>query len=103
MPTHPTHSPQTWRPGEFYPGCVEIYSTGKANIPGTKSHDDLLEGFGKLVPRLLEFSSSAEDTNGGEPNFAVQGGTVVTVPEEEYNALESDDDDLWAGWGERED
>jgi TATA-box binding protein (TBP) (component of TFIID and TFIIIB) len=48
---------QTWRPRNS-PVCAEIYSTGRVNIPGGKSLRDVLTGFARLVPELLEFSSS---------------------------------------------
>ena len=38
--------------------CAEVYSTGRVNIPGGKSLRDVLTGFARLVPELLEFSSS---------------------------------------------
>lgn len=93
----------TWRPAEFTPGCVEIYSTGNANIPGTKSHATLLSGFGKLVPRLLQYSSSALDNDKDDVNLEVAGQHTAIEDSLVDEALMSDnDDDLWEGWAERE-
>jgi hypothetical protein len=47
-----------WRPkGE--PICCEIYSTGRANLPGSVVERDLLSSFSRMLPELLRFSSSA--------------------------------------------
>ena len=92
---------QTWRPADFTPGCVEIYSTGNANIPGTKSHYALLEGFGRLVPRLLQYSSSALDRAQPDPNAEYEGVCEEVAVADDSLQVE-DDKDLWEGWAERE-
>ncbi|MGZ0213748.1 MAG: hypothetical protein ACKVI4_14850 [Actinomycetales bacterium] len=47
-----------WRPpGEAC--CVEIYSTGRANIPGSRTERSLNRSFSRMLPELLRFSSSA--------------------------------------------
>lgn len=47
-----------WRPqGERC--CCEIYSTGRANLPGAKTERHLLASFYRMLPELLRFSSSA--------------------------------------------
>ena len=47
-----------WRPpGESC--CVEIYSTGRANIPGSRTERALNKSFSRMLPELLRFSSSA--------------------------------------------
>lgn len=95
----------TWRPADFSPGCVEIYSTGKANIPGTKSQRELLEGFGKLIHRLLRFSSASHapfTSDSGDPMMQEQEDVlnINDVEEEACNpALRDEDVDLWNGWG----
>ena len=46
-----------WRPpGESI--CCEIYSTGRANLPGSKAERQLLESWSRMLPELLRFSSS---------------------------------------------
>jgi transcription initiation factor TFIID TATA-box-binding protein len=48
----------TWRPrGE--PICVEVYGTGRANLPGACTYTALLCSFSTLVSELLRFSSSS--------------------------------------------
>jgi len=47
-----------WRPaGE--PICCEIYSTGKANLPGSTCERELYDSFARMLPELLRFSSAA--------------------------------------------
>lgn len=49
----------TWRPsGE--PICIEIYSTGRANVSKARTYRELLLSFSKLVPELLRRSSSSQ-------------------------------------------
>ena len=49
---------QTWRPrGE--PICIEIYSTGRANVSKARNYTDLLETFSRMIPELLRYSSSS--------------------------------------------
>lgn len=49
---------QTWRPrGE--PICIEIYSTGRANVSKARNYTDLLESFSRMIPELLRYSSSS--------------------------------------------
>jgi hypothetical protein len=46
-----------WRPsGESI--CCEVYSTGRANLPGSTVERELLESFSRMLPELLRFSSS---------------------------------------------
>ena len=48
-----------WRPGgEFI--CCEIYSTGKANLPGSTRQRDLLTSFARMVSELLRHSDKPE-------------------------------------------
>jgi len=48
-----------WRPtGESI--CVEIYSTGKANLPGSVRERDLLGSFSRLIPELIRHSDKKE-------------------------------------------
>lgn len=41
------------------PIIVEIYSTGRANIPGAKSEHQLYRSFAKLLPELIKYSSTS--------------------------------------------
>ena len=46
-----------WRPsGENI--CCEVYSTGRANLPGSVAERQLLESWSRMLPELLRFSSS---------------------------------------------
>ena len=42
------------------PARAEIYSTGKANLPGSTRQRDLLESFARMVPELLRHSDRPE-------------------------------------------
>jgi len=48
-----------WRPGGESI-CCEIYSTGKANLPGSTRQRDLLTSFSRMVSELLRHSNRAE-------------------------------------------
>lgn len=40
--------------------CCEIYSTGKANLPGSTRQRDLLSSFARMVSELLRHSNRPE-------------------------------------------
>jgi TATA-box binding protein (TBP) (component of TFIID and TFIIIB) len=48
-----------WRPGGEQI-CCEIYSTGKANLPGSTRQRDLLSSFARMVSELLRHSNRPE-------------------------------------------
>lgn len=48
-----------WRPGGESI-CCEIYSTGKANLPGSTRQRDLLASFARMVSELLRHSDRPE-------------------------------------------
>ena len=48
-----------WRPGGEAV-CCEIYSTGKANLPGSTRQRDLLASFARMVSELLRHSDRPE-------------------------------------------
>ena len=48
-----------WRPGGEQL-CCEIYSTGKANLPGSTRQRDLLNSFSRMVSELLRHSNRSE-------------------------------------------
>jgi len=48
-----------WRPGGEHV-CCEIYSTGKANLPGSTRQRDLLTSFARMVSELLRHSNRPE-------------------------------------------
>ena len=48
-----------WRPGGESV-CCEIYSTGKANLPGSTRQRDLLASFARMVSELLRHSDRPE-------------------------------------------
>lgn len=39
--------------------CCEIYSTGRANLPGSIAERQLLGSFSRMLPELLRFSSAS--------------------------------------------
>ena len=47
-----------WRPANEAI-CCEIYSTGKANLPGSKYEHVLQRSWARMLPELLRFSSAA--------------------------------------------
>lgn len=52
-----------WRPrGESI--CCEIYSTGKANLPGSVRERDLLGSFSRLIPELIRHSNKKDEVYG---------------------------------------
>ena len=44
-----------WRP-ENESCCCEVYSTGRANLPGSTRERDLVTSFARMVPQLLAYS-----------------------------------------------
>lgn len=40
--------------------CAEVYSTGKANLPGSRRERQLLRSFARIAPELLRYSSKPE-------------------------------------------
>ena len=104
-----------WRPpGESC--CVEVYSTGRANLPGSRTERSLHKSFSRMMPELLRFSSGARllehipealqaahrptgDT-GAPVGVPVPAATVTGEPDEP--ALPEDEDvgdDVLAGLG----
>ena len=50
----------TWKPVKLgVPIIVEVYSTGRANIPGATREHILYKSFAKLVPELIRYSSAS--------------------------------------------
>lgn len=50
----------TWKPARLgVPIIVEVYSTGRANIPGATREHILYDSFAKLVPELIRYSSAS--------------------------------------------
>lgn len=48
-----------WRPqGEAL--CAEVYSTGKANLPGSRRERQLLRSFARMAPEMLRFTTNPE-------------------------------------------
>lgn len=47
-----------WRPADEH-CCCEIYTTGRANLPGAKTERHLLASFYRMLPELLRFSSAS--------------------------------------------
>ena len=43
-----------WRPPNV-PICVELYATGRANLPGAKSERELVCSFATLLPELMKY------------------------------------------------
>ena len=46
----------TWRPSNE-PVCIEIYSSGRANVSKARHYSQLLLSFSRLIPELLKYSS----------------------------------------------
>ena len=68
-----------WRPrGESI--CCEIYSTGKANLPGSVRERDLLGSFSRLIPELIRLLKDA-----GRADIKVTAGGVI--PQSDYQFL----------------
>jgi len=57
-----------WRPsGESI--CCEIYSTGRANLPGSVRQFDLLTSWARMVPELLRHSDNTDMINMFPPHL----------------------------------
>jgi len=90
----------TWRPRNA-PICVEVYSTGRANIPGAKSHAALLRGFARLVPELLQYSSSGRPDPPRDAANSVTGRDTPPDANDQENVaigVSVQSDDPWEGW-----
>lgn len=48
-----------WRPANECI-CCEVYSTGRANLPGSTRERDLVDSWSRMVPELLRFSSRTD-------------------------------------------
>jgi len=84
--------------------CCEIYSTGRANLPGSVAERQLLASFARMLPELLRYSSAsallakipeaqqalhrAEPTTGGEAAASATSHKRAAPV------------DLWDGWGD---
>jgi TATA-box binding protein (TBP) (component of TFIID and TFIIIB) len=75
----------TWKPTKLgVPIIVEVYSTGRANIPGATREHLLYNSFAKLIPELLRYSSASSHKQEHDDRFQ-------EVPENEnlYNEIDS--------------
>lgn len=54
-----------WRPSGCCV-CVELYSTGRANIPGAKRERALIDSFANLMPEIFKYSSRSSGGAGGD-------------------------------------
>lgn len=78
---------QTWRPrGE--PICIEIYSTGRANVSKARNYTDLLESFARMIPELLRYSSSSLGVVDNDALNEEMGETEDMGETEEMDATE---------------
>jgi hypothetical protein len=88
-----------WRPaGESI--CCEVYSTGRANLPGSTRERDLQASFFRMLPELLRFSSSNRLVEIFPEDVRVmhrQNEATAHYTHEAPRASGS----LWDGWGER--
>lgn len=66
-----------WRPANESI-CCEIYSTGKANLPGSTRERDCFDSWTRMLPEMLRFSSNR--------------GLLNAVPRELTETQPSDDD-----------
>lgn len=66
---------------------IEVYSTGRANIPGARSHNDLLTGFAELLPELLRFSSVGSGASDAAGPSAAAGAPAREAREEAAPAV----------------
>ena len=84
--------------------CCEIYSTGRANLPGSVAERQLLASFARMLPELLRYSSASallakipeaqQALHRAEP--ATGGDAVVGATPQARTAPV----DLWDGWGD---
>lgn len=57
-----------WRPANEAI-CCEIYSTGKANLPGSKYEHEMQRSWARMLPEILRFSSAAGLRDRVEPRL----------------------------------
>jgi TATA-box binding protein (TBP) (component of TFIID and TFIIIB) len=92
-----------WRP-EGESCCVEIYSTGRANLPGSRTERALNASFYRMLPELLRFSSAHQLLDHiheavqmvhttSQSMLAVTAPVVAPVPQPVVQAEQSDDED----------
>lgn len=97
-----------WRP-EGESCCVEIYSTGRANLPGSRTERALNASFYRMLPELLRFSSahqlvdhiptSVQCVHGGKAAVALPPPPPVPVPLVSQPAEESEEEEDHGGGG----
>ena len=82
--------------------CCEIYSTGRANLPGSTAERQLIESFSRMMPELLRFSSSnhllrliPEEL---QKHHRATSKTQKAVVINENNAPVAKKVNLWDGW-----
>ena len=92
-----------WRPPNEQI-CCEIYSTGRANLPGSVAERQLLASFSRMLPELLRFSSASallKEIPEAQQAYHRNEGAVLP-PGSPHRAPRSQalPVDLWADWGD---
>jgi TATA-box binding protein (TBP) (component of TFIID and TFIIIB) len=96
-----------WRPANESI-CCEVYSTGRANLPGSTTERDLQRSFARMLPELLRFSSAArlleqipeEQQAHHRVDAADAAGTAPSSAPAAATASAASAASVWSGWGD---
>lgn len=80
--------------------CIEVYSTGRANLPGSVVERQLQASWYRMMPELLRYSSSSRLLTHipDEVQQIHRRDAREPVPVEAPPAAASDAGGLWDGW-----
>lgn len=82
----------TWKPTKLdVPIIVEMYSTGRANIPGATREHVLYNSFAKLVPEIIRYSSASANSNIDQ----VEWGVTANESGEDHDGTANFTDELY--------
>ena len=88
--------------------CCEIYSTGRANLPGSVAERQLLGSFSRMLPELLRYSSASAllakipEAQQAHHRVAAKASDGEGPARPPSGRAPRADVDLWADWGRAE-
>ena len=88
-----------WRPVDESI-CCEIYSTGRANLPGSTSNNALLASWARMIPELLRFSSASRICELLPEEIRNVHRPSLQEREQEEERVSTCTAGLWDGWGD---
>lgn len=88
-----------WRPvGEAI--CCEVYSTGRANLPGSIVEREMIASWARMLPALLRFSSASHLLNHMSEELKSHHAVNPACLHKPKKTVIKEDVDLWAGWAD---